>query len=203
LPCSSNHNNPRFFDTASYYIQKGQQIRWFNADDINHRIILTTSDGKELLSDSGLIKPEASFSFRFNKVGIYNFWSPIYPWMKGNVSVTDDISSVTDRNQKYNVDVQLSWTPSTPKVGQMTHFRIIFLQKNTYINQPHVDYVFSISNSTNKTVYQKELHSGWGVESASYKFDTADIFTPKVTITAILFQPVEPSEAYFKMLVRA
>jgi hypothetical protein len=38
IPCSSNHNNPKFFETPSYYIQKGQQIRWHNADDINHRI---------------------------------------------------------------------------------------------------------------------------------------------------------------------
>jgi len=38
IPCSSNHNNPKFFDTPYYYIQKGQQIHWHNADDINHRI---------------------------------------------------------------------------------------------------------------------------------------------------------------------
>lgn len=56
IPCSSNHANPKFFDTPSYFIQKGQQISWYNAEDINHRIVITTSDGKELLSDSGMIK---------------------------------------------------------------------------------------------------------------------------------------------------
>jgi plastocyanin len=201
IPCSSNHNNPIFFDTSSYYVQKGQHVRWFNADDINHRIIATTSNGKELLFDSGLIKPNGSYSYNFNNIGSYNFSSPIYPWMKGNVSVTDDMSSGTIRHLKDNVDVQLAWTPITPKVGQTTHFKIIFLHKNTELNQPHIDYVFSINNLMNKTVYQKGLHSSWGVESASYKFDKSGRFMPKVTMTAVLFQPVYPSEADFKMSV--
>jgi plastocyanin len=201
IPCSSNHNNPTFFNTNSYYVQKGQHVRWFNADDINHRIIASTSNGKELLFDSGLIKPNDSYSFIFNNIGSYNFSSPIYPWMKGNVSVTDDISSGTIRHLKDNVDVQLTWTPITPKLGETAHFKIIFLHKNTELNQPHIDYVFSINNSTNKSVYQQGLHSSWGVESASYKFDKSGIFMPKVTITAILFQPVYPSEADFKMSV--
>jgi hypothetical protein len=25
IPCSSNHNNPKFFDTPSYYTQKGHK----------------------------------------------------------------------------------------------------------------------------------------------------------------------------------
>jgi hypothetical protein len=45
-------------------------------------------------------------------------------------------------------------------------------------------------------------HSSWGVEYASYKFDTPGIIVPKVTIDAILFQPVEPVEYNFKMSVK-
>jgi plastocyanin len=201
IPCSSDHNNPKFFDTTSDYVRKGQSIRWFNADDINHRIIISTSDGKEVVSDSGLIRPNGSFSFKFNNPGIYDFSSPIYPWMKGNVSVTDDLYSEIKGSAKNNVNVQLSWSPASPKVGQYTHFRIIFLNRSTQINQSHIDYVFSINNSTNKTVFQQGLHSSWGVESASYKFNTIGIFTPKVTITGILFQPVEPTEVDFNMSV--
>lgn len=198
IPCSSSHNNPKFFDLTSDYVRKGQQVRWFNADDINHRIIISTPERKQVV-DSGLIKPNGSFSFRFSDPGMYDFSSPMYPWMKGNVSVTDDLSSEIRTNPKNNVDVQLSWNPATPKVGQLTHFKIVFLHNNTSVNQPHIDYVFSIINSTNKTVYQQGLHSSWGVESASYKFNTTGFFTPKVTITAVLFQPVEPTESNFKI----
>jgi plastocyanin len=73
IPCSSNHNNPRFFDNPSYYVQKGQQIRWYNADDVNHRIVISTSAAKAVLSDSGIIKSNGSFPFKFNNIGITIF----------------------------------------------------------------------------------------------------------------------------------
>jgi plastocyanin len=79
----------------SYFIQKGQQIRWYNADDINHRIVITKSVGKEILSNSGIIKPNGSFQYMFDNDDIYNFSSPVYPWMQGNISVNNGISSVT------------------------------------------------------------------------------------------------------------
>ncbi|MGA9150254.1 MAG: hypothetical protein WBZ36_06735 [Candidatus Nitrosopolaris sp.] len=187
----------------SYFIQKGQQIRWYNADDINHRIFITKSGGKGILSNSGIIKPNDSFQYRFDNDGIYNFSSPMYPWMQGNVSVNNDISSVTMTNPKINVTVQLTWAPSVPKVGQITHFKIIFIDKKTNKNQKHIDYVFSIDTPKNKTSYQQTLHSSWGVESAAYRFDRTGIFKPRVTIDAILFQPIEPVEDDFKILVKS
>jgi plastocyanin len=121
IPCSSNHNNPKFFDTPSYYTHtKRSQVRWHNADDINHRIVISTSDAKALLSDSGFIKSNGSFVFKFNNIGIYYFSSPLYHWMRGDVSVTDNISSVTVTNPKNNVDVQLTWTPSCTE-GRRNH----------------------------------------------------------------------------------
>jgi len=122
--------------------------------------------------------------------------------MKGNVSVKDDISSVTLTNPTVNVAAQLTWDPSIPKVGQITHFKIIFIDLKTNKNQKHIDYVFSIDTPNNKTSYQQTLHSSWGVESAAYKFDTAGIFKPRVTINALLFQPIEPVEDVFKILVK-
>jgi plastocyanin len=203
IPDSSNHNNTKFFDIPSYFIQKGQQIRWYNADDIYHRIVITKSGGKGILSDSGIIKPNGSFQYRFDNDGIYDFSSPIYHWMQGNVSVNNDMSSVTMTNPQNNVAVQLTWAPSVPKVGQITHFKIIFLELKTNKNQKHIDYVFSIDTPKNKISYQQTLHSSWGVESAVYKFNAAGIFKTRVTIDAILFQPIEPVEDDFKILIKA
>jgi hypothetical protein len=50
---------------------------------------------------------------------------------------------------------------------------------------------------------QPNERSSWGVESAAYKFETAGIFKPRVTIDAILFQPIEPVEDDFKILVKS
>lgn len=186
-----------------YFVGKGQQVRWYNADDVDHRLVITNSSEKGLLSDSRIIKSNSSLPFTFNKIGVYHFLSPIYPWMRGNVSVTRDISSATVFNPKSNVGIQLSWTPSMPKAGELTHFQIIFIDKKTGKNQQHIDYVFSITNPENKILYQQSIHSSWGVESASYRFQNAGLFIPKVTIDATLFQPIEPLESDFKLHVKA
>jgi plastocyanin len=96
IPGSSDKTSKTYFDVSFYPIQIGKQIRWFNADDIDHKIIITTENGTQQvhqLAESGIIKPKASFSHRFDKPGMYHFSSPVYPWMKGTVLVSNDIAS--------------------------------------------------------------------------------------------------------------
>jgi hypothetical protein len=64
----------------------------------------------------------------------------MYPSMQGNVSVNNYISSVTMTNPKINVTIQLTWAPSVPKVGQITHFKIIFINMKINKNQKHIDF---------------------------------------------------------------
>jgi hypothetical protein len=85
----------------------------------------------------------------------------------------------------------MSWTPIAPKVGQQTHFKIIFINKETEENQKHIDYRFSIQDPTGKRIDFKSLHSGWGVESASYVFEKEGKFKPRTSIFNIKFIPVE------------
>ena len=188
IPCSSNRNNQKFFDVPSYFIAKGEKIRWYNADDTSHELSITNSSGGKNII--GIVKANGSFSLRSNSIGTYRFASPVFPWMHGNVTVTNDLSSATIANPNNNVNVQLSWTPSVPKVGELVHFKILRL-----------DYVFSLVNPLNQTIYQQVLHSSWGVESASYSFHGAGVVIPKVTIDALLFQPLEPVEDNFNLTV--
>lgn len=208
IPGSSDKTSKTYFDVSFYPIQIGKQIRWFNADDIDHKIIITTENGTQQqehqLAESGIIKPKASFSHRFDKPGMYHFSSPVYPWMKGTVLVSNDIASETVTNLKNKVDVQLLWFPSKPKVGEETHFAINFINNNTHSNQEHVDYEFIITdNSDNKRVYRQALHSCCGAEQGSYKFIKAGDFTSEITIYNILFAPVEPDLARFNMTIKS
>ena len=59
-------------------------------------------------------------------------------------------------------------TPSSPKIGQQTHFKIIFINKETEENQKHTDYRFLIQGPDGNNVDLQSPHSGWGAESASY-----------------------------------
>jgi plastocyanin len=125
IPGASDKNNPAFFDVTYYPIQVGKEVRWYNADDINHKIIISSGnetntagiENKNVI-ESGDIKPKTSFSYEFDKEGIYRFSSPTYPWMHGNVIASNGISTTAVTNNLNNsVAIQLSWYPAKPKAG--------------------------------------------------------------------------------------
>jgi hypothetical protein len=95
---AQDHNRPRFLDITFYPIEKGKELTWFN-DDVSHRIIINSttekSNSTELVADSGVIKPEDSYTYIFEEEGTYCFSSPTHPWINGIVFVNDDISTVT------------------------------------------------------------------------------------------------------------
>ena len=88
IPGASDKNNPAFFDVTYYPIQVGKEVRWYNADDVNHKIIISSGNETNTAGiennkviESGDIQPKTSFSYKFDKEGTYRFSSPIYPWM--------------------------------------------------------------------------------------------------------------------------
>ena len=207
LPGAQDHNRPRFLDITFYPIEMGKELTWFNDDDVSHRIIInaTTEENNntDLVADSGIIKPEDSYTHTFEDEGTYHFSSPTHPWIKGIVFVNDDISTVTQTDSVNNIDVQLSWTPLSPKIGQQAHFKIIFINKDTEENQKHIDYRFSIQDPTGKKIDLQSPHSGWGVESASYTFEKEGEFKPRISIFNVNFIPVEVGVTEFEMEISA
>jgi plastocyanin len=217
IPGASDKNNPAFFDITYYPIQVGKEVRWYNADDISHKIIIssgneTTPAGIEnkKIFESGDIKPKTSFPYKFDKEGTYRFSSPTYPWMHGNIIASNDISTTAMTNNLNNsVAIQLSWYPAKPKVGivegaeglQQTHFTIKFINEKTNKIQEHIDYQFVIYDQNNKSVFEQRLHSGWGAEQAAYKFMATGNYRAEVTINYILFTPVTPDVAKFNIVV--
>ena len=152
-----------------------------------------------MLTESEIIKPGDAFTYIFKDEGIYHFFSPAYPWIKGTIFVSNDISTVTKTDSKNDIDVQLSWTPSSPIPGQETHFKIIFINKETEENQKHIDYRFSIRDSTGKKIDLQSPHLGWGVESASYIFEGEGEFKPMISIFSVDFIPVEIGSTEFEL----
>jgi hypothetical protein len=41
IPGASDKNNPAFFDVTYYPIQVAKELRWYNADDADHKIIIS------------------------------------------------------------------------------------------------------------------------------------------------------------------
>lgn len=63
-------------------ISVGEIVTWINKDYSEHTI--TSMDG---LFDSGLLKRGDTFSHKFDKVGIYEYYCIPHPYMKGKIIV--------------------------------------------------------------------------------------------------------------------
>lgn len=200
VPGSSDSSRYRFFDITEYPISTGEQLKWYNADNIIHTIQIMSKDGKTIVAESENIKPKEYFNYEFKEEGEYLFQCSKYPWMKGKIIVTDDIKTIKE-SLGNDIDLYLSWTPSTIKPGEKALFKIIFIDKKSSKNQEHIDYSFTIKDSTDdKVLYKNSLtHSAWGIEPASYKFDLTGNFVGEVGIQGILFQPINPEYIEFEI----
>jgi plastocyanin len=200
VPGSSDSSRYRFFDITEYPISTGEEIKWYNADNIPHNIKVVSSDGKTIVTESENIKPKEYFNYEFKDEGQYLFQSSKYPWMKGKIIVTDDIKTVKESFEN-DIDLYMSWTPSTIKSGQKAIFKIIFIDKKSTKNQEHIDYSFTIKDSAvDKVLYKNSLtHSAWGIEPASYTFHVTGNLVIEVGIQGILFQPITPEYIEFEI----
>ena len=102
-----------------------------------------------------------------------------------------------------DIDLYISWTPSTIKSGEKALFKIIFIDKKSNKNQEHIDYSFTIKGiDDDKVLYKNSLtHSAWGVEPASHKFNSTGNFMGEVGIQGVLFQPVSTQYSEFEIEV--
>ena len=91
---SSDSSRYRFFDITEYPISTGEEVKWYNADNILHNIQIMSNDGKTIVAESENIKPKEYFNYEFKDKGQYLFQSSKYPWMKGKIIVTDDIKTI-------------------------------------------------------------------------------------------------------------
>jgi hypothetical protein len=80
-----------------------------------------------------------------------------------------------------------------------TNFKINFVDAATGKNMQHVDYEFYLLDPIGNEVFKQSMHSGWGVESASYNIPDNQNYTALISIKGILFQPVEHEDARFNI----
>jgi plastocyanin len=70
------------FDPATVTIKAGESVTWTNQDPMNHTVVADNGEFK-----SGDLATGATFSFTFDKAGIYAYHCSIHPSMTGTVVV--------------------------------------------------------------------------------------------------------------------
>ena len=72
VPGSSDSSRYRFFDITEYPISTGEEIKWYNADNILHKIQIMSNDtNKTIVAESENIEPKEYFNYEFKEEGEY------------------------------------------------------------------------------------------------------------------------------------
>lgn len=92
---SGSSTNPDCVSTKSCYypnpliISKGDTVTWTNKDYLKHTVTsgIPTGEVAGTIFDSKVIEPGQTFKFTFRKVGTYDYFCVLHPWMQGQVIV--------------------------------------------------------------------------------------------------------------------
>jgi plastocyanin len=202
VPGSKDPSLGQFFDPELQIIEKGQAIVFVNPDVESHRLVIkSNADGRQVF-DTGELKSNEFVSHNFSDYGNYTIESTKYPHMKGNIIVTDDIATFSKTLQGQNIDVQLSRSPANPRVNQETYFKVIFIDRDTSRNHPHIDYGVKFQNSGGELLNVTGGHTVDGAEYWNYTFnEQGDVFTPIVEVLGVNFLPIEKETVQFDTVV--
>jgi plastocyanin len=201
IPGSKDPSLGQSFDPAVQIIGKGQAIVFVNPDaEPHHLVIKSNADGQQVF-DTGELKTNQFVSHNFSDYGNYTIESTMYPHMKGNIIVTDDIVTFSKPIEEQNIDVQLSRSPANPQVNQETYFKLVFIDTNTGRNHPHIDYSVKFQDSGGQVYNITEGHSVDGAEYWNFTSNKQDAFTPIVEVFGVNFVPIEKKTVQFDNVV--
>jgi len=87
-------------------ISLGGTVTWTNDDNAAHTVTSGRPvNGANGLFDSSLFMPDTTFSHTFDRLGLYNYYCMVHPWMEGIIHVQEKTS-----NNLSGYSVQSSYT---------------------------------------------------------------------------------------------
>jgi plastocyanin len=201
VPGSKDPSLKQFFDPQLQIIQKGQAIVFVNPDaELHNLVVKSNADGQQVFN-TGELQTNGFVSHNFSNYGNYTIQCTIYPHMKGNIIVTDDIATFSKSLEGQNIDVQLSRSPANPQVNQETYFKVAFIDRNTGRNHPHIDYGVKFQDSAGQVYNITGGHTVDGAEYWNFISNKQDVFTPIVEVWGVNFVPIEKRTVQFDTIV--
>jgi len=81
--------NTGFFLPLNLEVIRGTTVVWQNEDNIGHTVQSQDAQGNVIpLFNSGLLKTGDTFTYKFDKPGVYHYFCTIHPWRIGIVTVS-------------------------------------------------------------------------------------------------------------------
>ena len=81
--------NTGFFVPLNLEVIRGTTVMWQNEDNIGHTVQSQDSKGNVVsMFNSNVLKTGDTFSYKFDKPGVYHYFCTIHPWRIGIVTVS-------------------------------------------------------------------------------------------------------------------
>jgi plastocyanin len=85
---SAQSAGQKYFDPVEIPVKVGTTVVWTNKDSASHTITSgNPSEGPSGTFDSGLIKANNTFQYKFSSAGTTEYFCTLHPWMTGKITV--------------------------------------------------------------------------------------------------------------------
>ena len=172
---ASNQNNPFSLSPSVLDIQVNDTVQWQNDDTAIH----TVTTGKPHLGydgriDSGTISAGGTFSYKFSKTGVYEYYCIFHPWMTGLVNVGSNAPTQPTTGISISTDKPIYHTGDTILIsGQVSRF-VPNEQVTIWITNPQ----------------------GRGISESHIETESGDTFSASVVPNGGLWIPGESYKVY-------
>jgi plastocyanin len=185
-----------WFEPPVVSIQEGDTVTWMNEDREGHTITSGQGSGRfgwmggsefgkrTDLFDSGRFMKGESWSFTFDKSGLYPYYCTIHPWMEGAVSVGKVIPQFPHDAKGNKIDkfplvtytpdqlieLDMTWEPNVIKTHEKTTLIYQTYDPLTNSNLDKMRYDLTVTQN-GKIIYQDEGLTGVGGDFRNIIFD--------------------------------
>lgn len=184
-----------WYEPALISIDVGETITWINNDKESHTITSGKGSGRfgwmsnefgksDGYFDSERIMPNKSWSFVFDKKGIFAYYCTIHPWMDGTILVQQDIpddptDGLGNKIEKFPViqitadkviEADLTWEPNVIKTHEKIRFIYQFYNVATEKNLAKMQYDFVLIQN-GEEIYRDAGKTEIGGDFRDYVFD--------------------------------
>lgn len=175
----------------------GEKITWINKDTEAHTVTSGKGSGRfgwmsnefgksDGYFDSGRFMPNESWSFTFDRKGLFGYYCTIHPWMEGAVLVQQEIPNyptdgLGNKIEKFPevqftadkmIEADLTWEPNVIKTHEKIRFIYQFYDALTERNLAKMSYDFVLVQD-GKEVYRDTGKTEIGGDFRDYVFDTS------------------------------
>ena len=194
--------DPTFETPANYWfeppvisIQEGDTVTWINDDREGHTVTSGQGSGRfgwmsgsefgkrTDLFDSGRFMKGESWSYTFDKAGLYTYYCTIHPWMEGVVSVGQVVPQfphdakgnklqfpLITRTPDNLIELDMTWEPNVIKTHEKTTFIYQTYDPSTNSNLDKMRYDIKITQN-GKVIFQDDGLTGVGGDYRNVIFD--------------------------------